>query len=207
MQQRDYRVQRTWVVAMGALMLLTGCRQEDPIARGAREYRARHQSLMEQARNATERSQLLPDDQLVRLNVRDGMGIGMRLDKTDLHVGEPLRIHLVYENFGTETPISATTCQGFSLGSEDEDTLVATSVAVRLSCPDEDINRDNDVPLPQSQLQRATVTTEGTRLTFDHPGLYILVAGWQAFRPREGIFLRPDSYSVVASNKVLITVH
>ena len=197
-------MRRGWMVL--AFMLATGCRKETPIERGVREYRRRHEDHLAQAAVATARTQALADDQLVRLSPQDGLALGLRVENTVLHLGETLRAHLVYENLGADGPISSTTCQGFSLGSEDQDSLVSTSAPVKFSCDEDDPTVDNNVALEPGQLRRADVSIEGTQLSFTHPGRYILVAGWQAFRPREGVMLRPDQYAVVASNQVLITV-
>jgi hypothetical protein len=195
--------------ALAPLLLLTlgsGCRREDPIERSAREYRLRHASRLATAKAETARTQALSDDQLVRLNPRNGLSLGLRLEKTEVRAGEPLKVRLVYENFVSDGPISATTCQGFSLGSEDEETLISTSVAVNFSCPEDVPNRDNNIALPAGALRTVNISTAGTKLVFDHPGQYIVVAGWQAFRPRDGMFLRTDEVAVVASNQVLVVV-
>jgi len=171
-----------------------------------REFRARQESRIAHARLQTALFRPMTDAQMVVANRKEGLGLGIRPEKIALSVGEPLKLHLAFENVAARGPVSATTCQGFSIGSEDEETMMSTSVAVRFACPEEDWNRDNHVALRRGELKSAELSTGETKLIFRHPGDYIVIAGWQAFRTRDGMFQRGDEYAVMASNRVLITV-
>lgn len=187
-------------------VLVGGCRRETPIERGAREYRENQKGLMARATLQTMRIRGMTDAQIVRAYSRDGLGLGVRPEKADLHVGEPLKLHLIYQNIAARAPISATTCQGFSLTQEYEATGQSTTAPLVFACPQGDPLRDNNVELRRGELKTAEVTTADTPLRFDHPGRYRLFVQWQSFRTGADIFLPPSGYPTLESNPLLITV-
>ncbi len=174
--------------------------------RGRRLFRARQRSRFQTAAMEMELFARLSDGQRVRANEHEGLGLAIRADTSELRVGEPLRLRLLYENLSAREAISATTCQGFSLVAEDESTAAATSAELRFGCPAVDVFRDSNVPLPHGQLRAVELNTADTKLTFGHPGRYLVVAVWQTFRPAEGMFPNGSEYAAVRSNEVLVTV-
>jgi hypothetical protein len=188
-------------------MLVSGCHRETPIERGAREYHERQQGRIASAELETIHFRGLSDAQMVAVNHKDGLGLGLRLQQLDRHLGEPLKLHLAYENTAAQGPISATTCQGFSLGTEDMATGQSTAAPVTFNCNKEDPLRDNNLHLPQGELKTANIIEQAADLNITHPGQYLLVAGWQTFSPHNRLFLRGDEYSTLPSNQVVVTVH
>ena len=188
------------------LLLVCGCHQETPIERGTRLFRARQKSRFAAAAMQMKLFSGLSDGRMVRANPHDGLGLAIRVDKTEMRVGEPLRLHLVYENLSARGEISATTCQGFSLAAEEEATGVVAAVDLRFACPLDDPLRDNPAVLRRGNPRAVDVSTADTRLRFDRPGRYLILAGWQSFRPTEGMFGSRSEYAAVASNQVLIEV-
>jgi hypothetical protein len=162
-------------------VLAGGCRRETPIERGEREYREEQRGRMASASLETMRFQARTDAQMVRANHRNGLGLGIRPEKTELRVGEPFKLHLAYENLAARTPISATTCEGFSLAQEDEATDRSTTVAVPFACLQEDMSRNNNAELQPGELKTAELTIAGTLLSFNHPGRYRITLVWQSF--------------------------
>jgi hypothetical protein len=200
-------------VAREALLLVSlvailgsGCRRETPIERGAREYREEQHGRMASAALETMRIRAMTDAQILHAYRHDGLSLGARPEKTQLHIGEPLKLHLAYENIAAGTPISATTCQGFLLTQEDETTGQSTTTPLTFTCPQNDPLRDNNLELRQGELKTAEITTAGTSLHFDHPGRYRIVAEWQSFRPSNDLFLSQSGYPRLESNPLLITV-
>ena len=174
--------------------------------RGARLFRARQKSRFTTAAMEMKLFSGLGDARMVLANRHEGLGLAIRADKTTLGVGEPLRLHLVYKNFGARGEISATTCQGFTLAAEEELTGVATAVDLRFACPAEDPLRDNATVLRRGEMRAVDLSTADTKLGFHHPGRYLVVAGWQSFRPTEGGFGQGSEYAAIASNQILVEV-
>lgn|GEM_PF-3969291 len=197
------------VLVGGSLLavLAAGCHRETQEERFAREFRESQVSRVAAAKLQTALYQHLSNTQMIALNTKDGLGLAIRPDKLDLHVGEPLKLHLAYENISARGSISATTCQGWSISDEDVLTGLATAGAMRFSCSNDDLLRDDPRLLNRGDLKTAEVSTTDARITFDHPGKYIIMASWQSFRPRDGLFQIGDDYSLLGSNPVLITVH
>ncbi|MEO6804070.1 MAG: hypothetical protein ABI197_12590, partial [Granulicella sp.] len=193
-------------VVMLLVALASGCRRETPIERAAREYRDHQRGQMALATLDTMRLRTMTDSQIVRAYARNGLGLGVRPDKTELHVGEALHLHLIYANIAARTPISATTCQGFLLTQEEEATSRSATVPLTFDCSKTDPLRNNSVELKQNELKTAEITTADTGLRFDHPGRYRLFAQWQSLRPGSDILLRPSGYPILDSNPLLITV-
>jgi hypothetical protein len=200
------------LMTIALIAVLTGCRKQAPADTTApvdpalRDYREKVQSRIAMAQLEMLRFHDMTDAQMVSGHQKDGLGFGIRLEKTELHVGEPLKVHLALENVAAHGPISATTCEGFSLAEEDSTTGVTTAVSITFACNHEDPLRDNNLALRQGELKTADIVVDKTRLSFDHPGRYLLNAGWQTFHPRDGLFQRGDEYSSMPSNLMLITV-
>jgi hypothetical protein len=194
------------LVVMILLSLLTGgCHRETSIERGVRQYREKQQGRMAMAALETMQVRTMTDEQLIQAYSRSGLGLGIRSEKTELRVGDSLTLYQVYENLAARVPISATTCQGFSLTSEDE---AGQSVTANLSfaCSPQDMLHDNNLELPKGQRKTAEINTGGTNLRFPHPGRYRLTAAWQSFRQGDKIYLAETGYPPLESNALLITV-
>ena len=189
-----------------ALLLLAGCRRETVIERGARQYRERQESRIALAQMETTRFGAMSDLQMVRAKTTDGLGLAIRAQKTQLHPGEPLRLHLVYENVSARAPISATTCQGFLLAVEDEVKAESASMDLTFSCSKADPARDSGTELRRGELRSVDLSTAGTPLQFNHPGRYLVRVEWRSFQPRAGTLVLGVEYATVTSNPVLITV-
>lgn len=188
------------------LLLLAGCRRETVVERAARQYRESQESRIGMVRLEAARFAGMTDLQMVRANQTDGLGLAIRPQKTELHVGESLKLHLVYANLAAPVAVSATTCQGFSLSAEDEVAVESTSMDLTFSCSPQDPLRDNGVALTPGELRSVDVSTADTKLSFDHPGQYIVMVGWRSFRTTTGMFLSGSEYSLLGSNRILITV-
>lgn len=195
------------LVALTLVSVLVGdgCRRETPIERGVRQYRERQQGRMAMAALETMRVGAMTDAELVRAYARRGLGLGIRPEKTEVRVGDSLTLHLVYENLAARVPISATTCQGFSLTSEDES---GQSITANLSfaCSPQDMLHGNNLELPKGQPRTTEIATGSTSLRFNHPGRYFLIASWQSFLRGDGIYLAETGYPPLESNALLITV-
>jgi hypothetical protein len=188
------------------LVMAAGCRRETPIERFGREFRERQQSRFALAQLETLRIRGLSDNNLVRMHQKDGLGLAIRPEKTELRVGEPLKLHVAYENLSAKGPIAATTCQGFEMSDTDEATGAVTIEGMNFDCSLKDVEHDNQMELPQGVLKTGEVTTADMRLRFDHPGRHIVMASWQSFRPQDEVILRGEGYSLVGSNQLLIIV-
>lgn len=193
------------LMLVGALVAVSGCHKAGNVQPSSVPDQEK-QAGFAAAGAQTVLFSLMDDTYRVRANQHDGLGLAIHASSTNLRLGEPLIVHLAYENLAARGQISATTCQGFSLSDEDEITGVSTAVSIRFACPDDDFLRNNGKPLRGGELHTADVSTGNTKLTFDHPGRYIVMAGWQTFRPTDGMFLRGSEYSSMGSNQVLITV-
>ncbi len=189
-----------------ALLLLSSCHRETVLERAARQYREKQASRIATARLDTARFAAMTDVQMVRSNQTDGLGLALRPQKTELHVGEPLKLHLAYVNAAAKVSVSATTCQGFSLMVQDQVAGDSTTADITFSCSKSDPLSDNNVALPRGQLRAVDLTTADTNLNFPHPGQYIVTAGWLSFRLSDGTFLKGSEYSMMESNPLLITV-
>ena len=187
-----------------AAVLVAGCRRETPIERGAREFRARQKSRIEQAQLQTKLFAMLPDRDMVLPYRRDGLGLGIRPAKTELRMGEPLRLHLVFEDFDGRNPVPV--CTGFSLTGEEVQTGLSTTVDVPVGCSMEESVRESTAHLKRGELRSAEVSTDGTKLRFDQPGRYIVQAAWQPSRSADALLAQGEPYRAVASNLVMITV-
>jgi hypothetical protein len=188
------------------LLSLAGCRRESVIERAARQYREKQESRIALAQLETARFETMTDAQMVAANTMAGLAVALRAQKTALHVGEPLRLHLVYEDFGAAAPVSATTCQGFSLSVEDEMMADAASAALTFSCLAADPSRDNGTELRRGELRHVDLSTADTAIHFDHPGRYIVTSEWRTFEPSAGTLVLGLEYATVTSNPVLVTV-
>ncbi|WP_263382417.1 hypothetical protein [Granulicella arctica] len=197
-----------WAAVISVLLLLTasGCRRETVVERAARKYREKRKGELALAQLETVRFAGMTDPLMVRARMVNGLGLAVRPQKTELHAGEPLKVHLVYENFYATAPISAMTCQGFSIAVEDEASGDTASADVIFSCSKDDPLRDNALELPRGQLRSVDLSTADTDLKFDHPGQYIVTAAWRSFEPSAEQALQGKEYAVVQSNPVLITV-
>jgi len=187
-------------------VLLAGCRHETQQERFTREFREKQTSRVATAKLQTALYRHLSDSQMMAVNTKDGLGLGIRPDKLDLRVGEPLKLHLAYEDIAARGPISATTCQGWSISDEDVLTGLTVAGAVRFSCSNDDLLRDDPRLLNRGELKTAEVSTADAGIAFHHPGTYILMASWQSYHPRDGLLQIGDDYSLLGSNPVLITV-
>jgi hypothetical protein len=186
--------------------MASGCRRETPIERAAREYRENQRGQIALATLDTLRLGTMSDSQIVRAYTHDGLGLGVRPEKTELHVGEPLKIRLLFGNIAARIPISATTCQGFLLIQEEIATGRSATVPLSFGCSKTDPLLNNNVELKQKELRTAEISTADTNLRFDHPGSYRLFAQWQSLKPANDILLPPSGYPPLDSNAVLITV-
>lgn len=188
-----------------AVFLVAGCHRETPIERGAREFRAKQKSRMEQAQLQTTLFATLTDRGMVFADRKHGRSLAIRPEKTELHAGEPLKIHLVFGNVDVRNPVSVG-CTGFSLTEEDEKTGLSTSADLNVLCSSDDLLHNNNTLLKRGEMRTADISTGGTKLSFDHPGRYIVQAAWQTSSPAEGMLVRGNPYPAIASNEVLITV-
>ena len=197
-----------WAAVISVLLLVTasGCRRETVVERAARRYREKRKGELALAQLETVRFAAMEDPQMVRARQVNGLGLAIRPQKTELHPGEPLKVHLVYENLYATEPISAMTCLGFSLAVEDEGSGDMASAEVIFSCSKDDPLRDNALELPRGQLRSVDLSTSDTDLKFSHPGQYIVTAEWRSFQPSSDQALQGKEYAVVQSNPVLITV-
>jgi hypothetical protein len=186
-------------------MMAAGCRRETPVERFQREFRERQQDEFVIAKLETLRIRGVSDAVLVRMHQKDGLGLAIRPEKTELRVGEPLKLRVAYENLSAKGPIAATTCQGFNMSDTDEAGSV-TLEGMNFGCSLKDVEHDNQLELAQGVLKTGEVSTAEMRMRFDHPGRYVVTASWQSFRPQDEVILRGEGYSVVASNALLITV-
>lgn len=187
------------------LISLGGCRQESPLERAARIYRKKQEDRLGIIRLEAMRFARMPDVRMIFANQRDGLGLAIRAEKTELRVGEPLHLHIVYANISAHDPISAAPCQGFTLSYEDETLDKTGFVDIALNCPANDLLYNSGTELPHGQLRTADISTANTPLVF-HPGVYIVSVGWQSFRLPSGGAPPSSLYSSLSSNPILITV-
>ncbi len=188
------------------LLPVAGCHEETPDEAAAREFRKAQKDRMSVAKLNTGLYRMLTEQQIVRANDRDGLALALQPLDVEVRVGQSVRVRLLYANLSAFEPVSATSCQGFSLVAEDAATGAAQTAPLAFDCSKEGALLNNKTELQRGQVRASAISTAGTPLRFDHPGSYLVMATWQSYRPAEDAVLLPTHYHAIESNSLLVTV-
>ena len=151
----------------------------------------------------------LPDEQLVRANQTDGLGLGLKvlgLSGNRFPVGAPLPIHIVMEDLGAREPIASGMCSGISITATDLNTQDSQTNDITTSHCFAAVPYPDEIPFTKGKLKAMDVTQHNASNMSLAPGTYSLVVTWRAIAAGKATISLKEAYATLKSNPVQITV-
>lgn len=148
----------------------------------------------------------LTDEELVRANQHDGLGLGLRIAGTSFPASQPIPIHFAVEDFAAPTAISSGLCSGVTLDFENiADHVGGSSPIDNHKCISTFPSLD-EIPLTRGKLKTFDITQRDASYLTLPPGTYNISITWNSFPAGRGTILTRQPYSMLKSNVVQVTV-
>jgi hypothetical protein len=149
----------------------------------------------------------LTDEQLVRSNRQDGLGLALRIAPKTYKVNDPINLHVLIEDFGAKEPIASGLCGGFFLSYEDTVTHDSGGgeISANRRCFAGDPYPDS-IPLEKGKLKVLDLDLQETTHLTIPPGSYLVTLDWKAYPVGAPSIAERDAFSHLHSNAVLLTI-
>jgi hypothetical protein len=135
--------------------------------------------------------------------VSDGVALSLSLPKTSFKVGEPMPAHVEATNLAARRPVAASFCSHFGLSYRNLATGEAGYVQAQPAACGGDPLHDNLLPLRPGRPLVVDVPNAQLELK---PGVYAVMASWDASTVGQETALRGPRYGAIASNVVTVKV-
>lgn len=144
----------------------------------------------------------IPDDRLVKFNAQGGVGIGLKIKDRTVRVGQPIRIHVAYQNIGATDPLSTDLCPGLGVAYVNLDTgqFGFGQDYIGMDCDKDSGNAPTMVPgkvyivdFPMIHIPK-------------DPGRYAISVSWQPLKARHNPLNKGSMSSALSSNMVEVDI-
>ena len=148
----------------------------------------------------------MTDEQLVRAQQADGLGLGLRLDASSYRTGVQIPMHILMEDLAATVPIASGMCSGFTLTYEDTTSHVGRTEKIDNPRCFSSVPPPDEIPLVKGKVKSVEISQRNAS-NMDIPvGTYLLSVNWKAIPAGKATIIAPPAYTSVQSNSVVVTV-